>query len=122
MAVRIDMPMPGLEIRMGNTAPPQMRHEHRSSSPGPGYVWASGSWDWRGNDWGWVPGRWDRPGSHNVQWVKAQYAREGPAWRYEPAHWSNQHVVEGNEYRSWKAQNHGNRGDNGNYKHGHDKN
>jgi hypothetical protein len=34
--------------------------------------------------------------------VSARYAREGRAWRYEPAHWSNQEMREGDDYRRWK--------------------
>jgi hypothetical protein len=116
VGMRVDIPLPGLEIRMSHTAPPRMRSEQRPPSPGRDYKWAQGSWDWRGSDWAWLPGRWDRPNSHGATWVKARYAREGSSWRYEPSHWSNQRVVEGDEYRKWKSDNsHGNGQNNGNH-------
>ena len=108
--VRVEIPMPGLEIRVGHTAPPRMRSETRPPRPGKDYVWAGGSWDWRGNSWAWAPGRWDRPGDHGSRWVKARYVREGNAWRHEPGHWSNQRLVEGDDYRRWKGEQHGNQG------------
>jgi hypothetical protein len=42
--------------------------------------------------------------------VRARYVREGRAWRYEPGHWSNQRVIEGEDYRRWKEENRGDRG------------
>ena len=101
--VNVSVNLPGLEIRVGHSAPPPVRYEHRASCPGPGYVWLGGAWDWQGNDWAWMPGRWDRPVAHDVQWTHARYHREHDAWRYEPAHWSNQHLHEGDEYRQWRS-------------------
>jgi hypothetical protein len=102
--LRFGIPLPELEIRVGHSAPPSARHEHKSPRPGNDYLWLRGSWGWQGNDWAWMPGRWERPDRHGVKWVKARYARDGRAWRYEPAHWSNQHVIEGEEYRRWRSE------------------
>lgn len=99
-------PLPGLEIHVGRTAPPRLRNERRPERPGRDYTWAQGFWHWQDNDWGWVPGRWDRPEQRGVRWVRARYAREGNVWRYEPGHWSNQRVVEGDDYRRWREENH----------------
>ena len=99
-------PLPGLDIRIARTAPPPMRQERMSPRPGRDHVWARGSWDWQGNDWAWSPGRWDRPERRGSRWVYARYAREGSGYRYEPSHWSHQHLVEGDDYRRWKADHH----------------
>ena len=109
MQVRLDVPRPSLEIRVGHTAPPRLRSERRPRRPGRDYVWLRGSWDLHGNDWAWVPGRWERPDHRDNRWVRARYTREGNAWRYEPAHWSNQRVVEGDDYREWRSKNDRNR-------------
>jgi WXXGXW repeat (2 copies) len=101
--------LPGLEIRIAQEAPPRSRHERRTVRPDRDSVWVGGYWDRQGSQWGWVPGRWDRPADRSSRWVKPRYQREGGAYRYEPGHWSNQQVVEGDEYRSWKEQ-HGKRG------------
>lgn len=104
--VRVDVPLPGLEIRVGHKAPPRLRSEQRPARPGRDYLWLPGSWDWRGNDWDWAPGRWERPSERGQRWVKARYIREGSAWRHEPAHWSNQKLTEGDDYRRWKTEKH----------------
>lgn len=106
-------PLPGLEIRIGHSAPPAFRQEVRTVRPSRDHVWARGSWDWQGNDWAWTPGRWDRPERRGSRWIQARYAREGSGWRYEPAHWSYQRVVEGEDYRRWRSEYRGRRGHDG---------
>ncbi|MEO6324320.1 MAG: hypothetical protein ABIT01_07715 [Thermoanaerobaculia bacterium] len=107
LAAQIPLPpLPGLEIRVGHSAPPPMRREVLTRRPSRDHVWAGGSWDWQGNDWAWTPGRWDRPERRGSRWVKARYVREGGSWRYEPAHWSYQRVVESEDYRRWRSERH----------------
>ena len=105
LGVHVDAPLPGLEIRVGHKAPPKLRIERKPHRPGKDYQWAQGSWNWQGSDWAWAPGRWERPGA-GVRWVNARYAREGAGWRHEPGHWSNQQIVEGDDYRKWKSEGH----------------
>ncbi len=106
--VQVDVPLPGLEIHVAHAAPPRMRREHRPSRPGEDYIWIQGFWHWHGSGWDWVPGRWERPDAHGVTWVRARYLHEGSAYVYQPGHWSNQHLIEGDDYRSWKAERHSN--------------
>src|SRR5512141_483287 len=106
--VRVNLP--GLEIHMGHRAPPAPRYERRTRRPGRDYVWLGGAWDWQGNDWAWAPGRWDRASQPGSRWIRPQYRREGDAWRVEPGHWSHQQLVEGDDYRSWRADRDRNRG------------
>ena len=108
--VHVDIPLPGLEIRVGHRAPPPMRREVRPNRPGRDHIWVPGAWDWQNNDWGWVSGRWDRPNERHARWIRARYVREGRAWRYEPGHWSNQRVIEGDDYRRWRDENRRDRG------------
>jgi len=101
---QVQVDVPGIDIRIGHRAPPRLRHEIRPHRPSRDHIWIAGAWDWRGNDWAWVPGRWDRPGDRGVRWIRPRYHREGSAWRYEPGHWSNQRLVEGDDYRRWRAE------------------
>src|SRR5206468_7992469 len=39
-------------------APPVVRVEAQTVSPGPGYVWTRGYWRWTGAGYEWVPGTW----------------------------------------------------------------
>jgi hypothetical protein len=90
-----------LHIRIANDRPPQERYERRSERPDRDSVWIKGYWDRRDDKWDWIAGRWERPRDRNTHWVKARYQRDHSAWRYEPAHWSNEQLVEGDDYRQW---------------------
>src|SRR5438105_5059333 len=100
--MQISLPFPRLEVRVAHQAPPPLRYERVSSRPYRDAVWVPGSWDWQGDQWVWVSGRWDRPEQRGARWVNARYQRDGDGWRYEPAHWSTQRVVEGDDYRRWR--------------------
>lgn len=100
---RVDVPLPGLEIRVAHRAPPPLLRERVVYRPGPDYVWVQGFWDWQG-DWVWVPGRWDRPAYRGSRWVAARYQRDGSYWRYDPGHWSHQTLYEGDSYRRWYSE------------------
>jgi hypothetical protein len=106
VGVRVDVPLPSLEVHVGHTAPPRPRSERRPERPGRDFVWISGSWHLQDRDWVWIPGRWERPVEPGAHWVRARYEREGSAWRYEPGHWSSQRVIEGEDYRRWREEHH----------------
>ncbi len=95
-------PLPGLEIRIGRTAPPRIRRERRTRRTARNAVWVAGFWDWQGDQWVWIPGRWVVPESRRARWVPARYVREYGAWRYVPGHWSTQRVIESDDYRRWR--------------------
>ena len=99
-------PLPHMEIHIAHSAPPHPRVEYRSESPGSDYVWIRGFWDWQGDQWVWIPGRWERPAGRDVTWVDPHYYRESDGWEYQPGHWSNEHVVEGRDYREWSKHHH----------------
>jgi WXXGXW repeat (2 copies) len=101
--------LPRLEVRIAQDAPPRVRRERRTARPDRDSIWVGGYWDRQDTRWGWIPGRWDRPEVRSSRWVKPRYRRESGAYRFEPGHWSNQQVVEGEEYHQWKSQ------------HGHDR-
>ena len=53
-------------------APPPLRVEVQSRSPGPYYVWVPGAWTWNGR-WVWTAGYWDRPPRQGAVWVPHRY-------------------------------------------------
>jgi hypothetical protein len=88
-------PLPD-EIRatVVGVAPPPIRVESVTvARPGTAYVWARGYWDWDGDSWAWIPGRWVSTPVAGAAWVPARYTRVSTGWRYVPAHWSSQRVV-----------------------------
>jgi len=100
--IRVDLG--ALNIRIANDAPPRERQEVRTARTDRDAVWIKGYWDRQDNRWEWVQGRWERPAQPNARWIGPRYAREGTAWRYEPAHWSHQQLVEGDDYRQWRQE------------------
>jgi hypothetical protein len=88
-------PLPNLEVRIVAAEPPPPRREVilYEQRPGTDYVWVNGSYDWQGDAWVWVPGRWELRPAPRVTWVRPHYVRVEEGWRYEPAHWSNQKLI-----------------------------
>jgi hypothetical protein len=99
-------------IRIAGDPPPRVRFEARTVRPDRTAVWTNGYWDRQGEQWSWSSGRWQQPVAPSARWVKARYQREGCpwyrrqncSWRYEPAHWSNQRLVEGEDYQRWRSE------------------
>ena len=91
-----------VHIRIAPEGPPRARYERRTTRPQRNAVWIKGYWDRQDDRWFWISGRWEQPRDRRDRWVNARYRREGRAWRYEPAHWSHQQVVEGEDYRRWR--------------------
>ena len=97
-------------IRIAADPPPRVRFEARTARPNRTAVWTNGYWDRQGDQWAWSSGRWQQPNAPRARWVKARYTREGCpwyrrqncSWRYEPAHWSNQRLVEGDDYQAYR--------------------
>ena len=92
-------PLPGIDVQITTRRPPPLRYERRIVSPGDGYVGVKGFWNWNGDRWEWVPGRWDRPAVADAYWIPARYIRTSRGTIYEPGHWSNQQVVINDEVR-----------------------
>ena len=97
LAAQLPPPPPPLpdEIRptIVTIAPPPIRVETVVVRPGPEYVWARGYWDWDGDSWAWVRGRWAVGPTATASWVPARYQRLSGGWEYVPGHWSSQRVV-----------------------------
>jgi hypothetical protein len=99
-------PLPRLEIRIAQQAPPRVQAEKAPRRPDRESVWIKGAWGWDDGRWGWAPGRWERPENRHSKWIAARNYREGNVWRHEPGHWSHQKLVEGDDYRRWKEEHH----------------
>ena len=68
--------------------PPPPRYGIVGVAPGPGYVWADGYWDLRGNRWTWSSGRWVRPPRRGSHWVPNEWHRDNRGrYRMQRGHW-----------------------------------
>jgi len=54
------------------TAPPLPVTEDVTVSPGAGFIWVGGAWDWVGH-WVWESGHWARPPKPGMTWVPHQF-------------------------------------------------
>ena len=72
-------------------APPASRHEVIPTAR-PGYVWAPGYWDWRGNRHVWSKGHWERERRgyyfHPHRWEQ----RDG-RWMLQKGRWDRERYV-----------------------------
>lgn len=70
-------------------APPLPEVETMTITPGQGYVWIPGAWDWRGNNWVWDQGHWAYPPRAGAVWASPRYENRGDkrvfiegGWKY----------------------------------------
>ncbi len=69
------------------TPPPPLRYEVQPPIPGEGYVWTDGYWNWGGNRYIWVPGRWQRPPYAGAYWSHPHYDHYDRGWQMHEGHW-----------------------------------
>jgi hypothetical protein len=83
-----------LRVRVFDTPPPTSRHEVRPERPSPQHVWQKGHYHRDDKDWTWNEGRWEQPPAPKVRWVEPRYRKDHGKTRYEPAHWSNEKIID----------------------------
>jgi hypothetical protein len=67
--------------------PPPPRYGVMGYAPGPGYVWAEGFWDLRGNRWYWQQGRWMRPPRRGSVWVPNEWQNNRGRYQLRRGRW-----------------------------------
>lgn len=67
--------------------PPAERVEVIPAAPGAGFVWIKGYWAYRGTDFAWVGGRWERPIEGRREWVADRWAHDRHGWYLVRGHW-----------------------------------
>lgn len=68
-------------------APPAVRIETQTVSPGPTYIWARGHWQWTGASYQWVPGTWVARPRPAAVWVEGHWLRRGGGWMWVAGRW-----------------------------------
>jgi WXXGXW repeat (2 copies) len=69
------------------TRPPAAIVEVRGAAPDADHVWISGYHAWRGGDYVWVPGHWDRGPRPRAVWVNGQWKHHRDGWYWVDGHW-----------------------------------
>ena len=77
-------PAPTVVVRV---APPPLRHERRPHRPGPGFAWVNGFWTYRGGQYVWVSGHWDRISRGHRVWVEPRWERRGDTYVFIEGRW-----------------------------------
>ncbi len=68
-------------------APPPPRFERYGVAPGPGYVWVTGRWAYRGGGYAWAPGYWSRPPRGRRAWEEGRWEHRGNRYYYRDGRW-----------------------------------
>ena len=77
----------GVTISSGGTPPPAVRYEPLPP-PRPAHVWVRGYWAWDGNDYRWVPGRWERARVGYV-YVQPEWMQGPQGWQFRQGGWQD---------------------------------
>jgi hypothetical protein len=68
-------------------APPAIRIEAQTASPGASYVWTRGYWRWSSAGYQWVPGSWISRPRPSAVWVEGHWLRRGGGWIWVAGRW-----------------------------------
>ena len=83
-------------IRIG--APPPVRVEVQTASPGAGYAWVGGYWYPVGSRYQWHTGYWTRPAYEGATWVGPSHDGQ----RYHEGYWDGNRGHVAHDHRSDK--------------------
>ncbi|MFY7930317.1 MAG: YXWGXW repeat-containing protein [Oligoflexus sp.] len=75
----------GVTISSGGAPPPVVRYEPLPP-PRPAHVWVHGYWAWDGNDYRWLPGRWERARVGYV-YVQPEWIQSPEGWQFRQGGW-----------------------------------
>ena len=70
-----------------HNGPPALRTEVAFVSPGPGYAWVPGYWNWGGSEYVWVAGTWQNPPHPKTAWVAPTLKHTSRGWYVVNGHW-----------------------------------
>jgi len=68
-------------------APPALKEEIRSTSPGADQVWISGNWTYSNDEYVWTAGRWESPAAESMIWLPARWLHTSAGYDFAPGHW-----------------------------------
>jgi hypothetical protein len=67
--------------------PPVERVEVIPAAPGVGFVWIRGWWAWRGAEFAWTSGRWERPIEGRRVWEPHHWVHDHYGWYLVEGRW-----------------------------------
>ena len=80
-----------LTVQVREQPPPDKTEaKEHPSSPGFGYIWVAGYWDYLDGNYVWRDGRWVQ-GKPDYEYVRARYEYDGKSWVLHRPHWKKRH-------------------------------
>src|SRR5579864_9749957 len=76
-----------LVVTPPRTPPPVLRVENHGAAPFHDAVWDDGRWDWKGGQYVWVSGHWQRAPQGMHYWKKGQWTKRDNGWFFTPGQW-----------------------------------
>ena len=79
----------GLELVVTppRSPPPALRVENQGASPFRDAVWIDGRWDWKGGQYVWVSGHWQRAPAGMHHWKRGEWTKRDNGWFFTPGQW-----------------------------------
>lgn len=50
-------------------------------------IWQPGHWEWTGNAYAWIQGRWVERAGHGTLWQDGFWSNVNGVWTWIPGHW-----------------------------------
>lgn len=79
-------PINGEDLNDKNNLPAYV-FEAMPVSPGPGYVWNAGHWQWQ-NQWIWLKGHWLAKPQREAVWIMGNWQKNALGWIWQEGHWT----------------------------------
>ena len=79
-----------LDVQVAEAPPPEKVEADKPASPGFGYIWVSGYWDYLDGNYIWRSGRWVQ-GKPDYEYVRARYDQANGRWVFHRPHWKRRH-------------------------------
>jgi hypothetical protein len=76
-----------LVVTPPRSPPPALRVESRGPVPFRDAVWVDGRWGWRGGQYLWVSGHWQRAPEGMHHWKQGQWTKRDEGWFFTPGQW-----------------------------------
>lgn len=72
-----------------DAAPPAPLYDPITVSPGIGFIWVPGFWNWAGSRYVWTSGRWERPPHGYNHWRPGAWHRTQRGYRWTGGRWDH---------------------------------
>ena len=79
---------PVVSTTVTTQAPPAPQTDVVGPQPSSKYVWLTGYWTWRADQYQWIAGHWEQPPSPQSTWVSPRWEQEGAAFRFYEGYWN----------------------------------